>query len=115
MDIVKKIGAAGTAVVASAATLMLGIGPASAARPISLNEVDGVQLLQGGIAAQVVVDVNCAPGHSIVVGVGVTQTVRHSPGTVTADGFGLVTCSVGDNDVRVTVLPSAHPFETGPS
>ncbi|MGI8775955.1 MAG: hypothetical protein ACR2LJ_00855 [Acidimicrobiales bacterium] len=69
MNIVKKIGAAGTAIVASAATLMLGIGPASASRPISLNEVDGMQLFQGGIAAQMVVDVNCTPGHRIVLGV----------------------------------------------
>jgi len=114
MNIVKKIGAAGTAIVASAATLMLGIGPASASRPISLNEIDGVQLFQGGIAAQMVVDVNCTPGHRIVLGVGITQTLRHSPGTVSADSFRLVTCSVGDNDVRVTVLPG-QPYETGPA
>jgi hypothetical protein len=113
MNIVKKMGAAGTAVMASAGVLMLGIGPASAV--LTLGEVDGVQLFQGGAVAKMVVDVNCHPGRSIVLGVGITQTLRHSPGEAHGDDFRLVTCSVGDNDVRVTLAAAGTPFETGPA
>ncbi len=56
---------------------MLGMGPAGAnpTAPPMVTEIDGVQLLNGGAAVEVVIDVSCAPGPDIAGSVRVSQRV----------------------------------------
>jgi len=103
----------GVAVATSAATVMLGIGPASAV-PLALQEIDGVQLLNGGGMARVVVDVACTPGEQITTFVQLTQrqpaTGTTPPMVSFGGGIATSTCPVGDNDVQVDV--STSPFNS---
>jgi len=114
MKIARKIGGAGVALVASAATLMMGIGPAGAA---SVVEVDGVQLLNGGTSLQVVVDVQCPRGHAISTFVRVHQRIPAAgptpPGIAIAGGSATITCVHGDNDFVINA--GASGFRPGPA
>lgn len=114
MKIARKIGGAGVALVASAATLMLGLGPAGAA---SVVEVDGVQLLNGGTTARVVIDVNCPNGHAISTFVRVQQRIpamgTTPPGIAVATGGATITCVHDDNDFVVDAGGSG--LRTGPA
>jgi hypothetical protein len=101
MRIAKKIGGVGAALAVSAATVMLGLGPAGAA---AVLEVDGVQLLNGGSTIRVVADVSCPHGHTINTSVHVVQRVPG--GTAHAVGSSSVTCVRGDNDVVIDATGS---------
>jgi len=102
MRIAKKIGGAGAALAVSAATLMLGLGPAGAAAVV---EVDGAQLLNGGSTVRVVADVSCPHGHTINTSV---HVVQRTPGSDTAQAIGSssITCVRGDNDVVIDATGS---------
>jgi len=117
MSIVKKMAGVGAVVITSAATLMMGIGPAGAA--LMIGEVDGVQIFQGGALVQAVVDVTCRPGHNMGIGVHIEQalpaTAQFPAGEAVGDGRLGFTCTKGDTDIRVNVFYGGPAFQPGPA